>query len=311
MSTARDSPHAAAASSFANRTVIVSGGTGKLGCVISAALAQAGANVVVNDIKAEPTHALVQSLTDQGYGALAVIASATDGDSIVEQTIRRFGRIDAVINPTLGAIPWRPLEELSDDDFRAAFEANTLGPLSLTRAAWPHFKAQKYGRVVNFTSDSILGFPTASTYTMTKGALFGVNKTLALEGAAHGIKVNCVSPIAYHPNMERHIQHFSDDVQEAFKELYVPEANVPMVLALASQGCTASGEVFNTAGWAAGRYVWGVERGKSRLATVNDCLDAMDEITRKGKEVFEPETMVDFTEFQAAYVLGKKYKPQE
>ncbi|KAL9618753.1 MAG: hypothetical protein Q9160_006547 [Pyrenula sp. 1 TL-2023] len=218
MSSARQIFPAAAVDSFANRTVVVSGATGKLGKVISRALVQANANVV------------------DGHSVLAIPGSAVDGDSIIAQTLEKFGRIDAVINPILGPNSWGHLQDLTNDDFRAMFEANTLGPLALTRAVWPHFMKQNYGRVVNFTSDSMLGFPTAAAYTMTKGALFGVNKTLAAEGAAHGIKVNCVSPIAYLPSMEPHIQRFAPEIQTAFREQYLPEANDPMVLALASEG---------------------------------------------------------------------------
>ena len=305
MASTAPNPPDAATNLFANRTVVVSGGTGRLGQVICEALAQAGANVVVNDVKAEAVQSQVDSLRSRHYSALGIVASAVDGDAIISQTIKKFGRVDGVINPTLGAIPWNPLQDLTNDHFRAAFEANTLGPLALTKAAWPHFMAQKYGRVINFTSDSILGFPTAAPYTMTKGALFGVNKTLAMEGAAHDIKVNCVSPIAYHPGLEPHIQRFSPEIQTVFREQYSPAANVPMVLALASEGCTASGEVFNTAGWAVGRYVWGVQRGENELRTVQQCLDKMGELTAK-EEVFEPRSMVDFTEFQGAYVLGKE-----
>ncbi|KAF2234801.1 NAD(P)-binding protein [Viridothelium virens] len=296
----------AAEGSFKNRTVIVSGATGKLGRPICAALAAAGANVVINDVKADAVQELTDSLKSAGHTALlSITLSATSGPEIVAKALEQFGRVDAVINPTLGPIPWKPFEDLTDDDFRAAYENNVLGPISVTKAAWPHFKKQGYGRVVNFTSDSMLGFPTASAYTNTKGALFGMNKTLAMEGAAHGIKVNCVSPIAYHPNMERHILRFSDDVQHAFKTLYQPEANVPMILALVSEGCQASGEVFNTAGWAAGRNVWGNKKGVNGLETVDACLKALGQITEKGGDVFEPHTMVDFTEWQGKYVLNK------
>lgn len=307
-STTQNSP-AAAAGSFANRTVVVSGATGKLGKAISRALAQAGANVVMNDIVTETLQALAKTLAQEGHSVLAIPGSAVDGDTIISQALERFGRIDALINPILGPIPWRHLQDLTNDDFRAMFEANTLGPLALTRAAWPHFMKQNYGRVVNFTSDSMLGLPMSAAYTASKGALFGVNKPLATEGAAHGIKVNCVSPIAYHPCMEPHIQRFAPDIQTAFREQYSPEANVPMVLALASEGCTASGEVFNTAGWAAGRSVWAVQRGENELRTMEQCLDKMVLITARGTELYEPHSTIDFTEFQSAYVLGKEYKP--
>ncbi|KAF2093971.1 NAD(P)-binding protein [Rhizodiscina lignyota] len=294
---------------FTNRTVIVSGGTGKLGRVICRALAEGGANVVVNDINAEATANLVEELVSDGRSAYGITLSAVNGSEIISQTVSKFGRVDAVVNPILGAIPWKHFENLTDDDFRASFEANVLAPISIAKAAWPHFKAQNYGRIVNFTSDGMLGFPTASTYTFSKGALFGVNKTLAMEGAPFNIKVNCVSPIAYAPTMERHIQRFSEDVQELFKTRYKPEGNVPMILALASEGCKISGEVFNTSGWAVGKSVWGVLEGDNQMRTVEECLLKMDQVTTKNtKEVYEPGSMVDFTEFQSNWILGKDSK---
>ena len=292
-------------SSFKNRTVIVSGGTGKLGRVICQALAVASANVVINDINVTAVNELVSELTAAKRDVVGTtLSAATSASQIVALALEKYGRIDAIITPTLGAIPWKPLENLTDDDFRAAFEANVLAPISLIKAAWPHFKEQNFGRVVNFTSDSLLGFPTASTYTLSKGALFGVNKTLAIEGASHNIKVNCVSPIAYVPSMERHIMRFSEEIQEAFKTQYLPEANVPVILALCTEQCEATGQVFNTAGWAAGRNVWGCKAGVKEMRTVEQALEGLKEITGATDEVFEPQTMVDFTEWQSKYVLG-------
>ncbi|KAI9706985.1 MAG: hypothetical protein M1820_004573 [Bogoriella megaspora] len=297
-------PPIAAANSFANRTVLVTGSAGKLGRVICRGFAEAGANVVVNDINAYGVSEIVTQLTAAGHSAYGIICSAsTSAAQIVAQTIKKYGRIDAVVNPTLGPIPWKPLEELSDDDFRTVFEANVLGPISITKAAWPHFQAQKFGRVVNFTSDSMLGFPTASAYTLTKGALFGVNKTLAMEGAPHNIKVNCVSPIAYAASMEPHITRFSSDIQNAFRTIYTPDANVPTIMALCSENCEITGEVFNTAGWAAGRNVWGYKAGVNGLKTMEQALEKLKAITEKTDEVFEPSSMIELSEWQSKYVL--------
>ena len=160
--------------------------------------------------------------------------------------------------------------------------------------------------IVNFTSDSILGMPTASTYTLTKGALFGVNKTLAIEGRPHNININCVSPIAHKPGIERHIQHFSEDAKGLFRTIYTPEGNVPIILALISDQCHVSGEVFNVAGCSVGRTVWGVARGESEMKTVEQCLSKLDDLCQKGqRQIYEPIGMADFVEFQAKYVLGK------
>jgi NAD(P)-dependent dehydrogenase (short-subunit alcohol dehydrogenase family) len=297
---------AAGPQQFKDRTVIVSGAAGKLGRVICKALCDSGANVVANDIEADAVTDLVSSLKSNGASVHGITLSATSGEQIVSETLERFGAVHAVINAVMGPPPWTKFDETTDAAFRDAFESNVLGPLSLARAAWPHFRRQRFGRVVNFTSDSMLGWPTASSYTFSKGALLGVNKTLAMEGAPFNIKCNCVSPIAYLPHMDRHILAFSEDVQEAFRTRYTPEANVPMILALVSEECKASGDVFTTSGWAVGRCVLGYVAGESEMGTVNECLAKVDGLCEKGpREVFEPTSMVDFTEWQAKYVLGK------
>lgn len=299
-------PPAATPGSFAGRTVIVSGGAGCIGKAICLALGHAGANVVVNDINEDAVNDLVSTLKDAGNAAVGVTLSATSGDEIVKRTIEAFGSVHAVVNSTLGTIPWGAFENSTDNQFRDLFEANVLGPLALTRAVWPYFKAQKFGRVVNFTSDSVYGMPGGSTYTMTKGALFGINKSLALEGTPHNIKANCVSPISYRPSQDRFVNTMSEDAQHLFRTRYTAEGNVPMILALVSEACQISGEVFSLAGCTAGRNVYGVARGENEMRTVEECLQKMDALCQKNsREVYESGSMADFTEYQAKYVLGK------
>ena len=176
----QNTPPPARRDQFKDRIIIVAGAAGKLGRVICKALCDSGAHVVANDVNAETLTALVSSLESNGGSIISVALSAANGEQIVSKTIEKFGAVHGIINATLGPIPWSPFQQTTDEGFRDAFESNFLGPISLIRAAWTHFAAQKSGRVVNFTSDSMLGFPTASTYTFSKGALFGVNKTLAM-----------------------------------------------------------------------------------------------------------------------------------
>lgn len=290
-----------------NRTVIVSGAAGKIGRTVCLALGSEGANIVVNDTDAQAVAEIASLLSRMRCQVLELALSANEGTFTVDQAVKKFGTVHAIINATLGPVAWKPVEEVTDEQFHSSFLTNVMAPLSILRAAWPHFKAQKYGRVVNFTSDSILGFPTATDYTMTKGAIFGMNKTLSMEGSAFGITVNCVSPIAFVPNMESHIQGFSREIQHAFRDTYKPSANVPMILMLISEHCSVSGQVFSTAGWSAMRCVWGVQGVAIDLRTADDCLREMDNICDKTKQpVFEPESMIDFTEFQAAYTVRNK-----
>jgi hypothetical protein len=105
--------------------------------------------------------------------------------------------------------------------------------------------------------------------------------------------------------MGGHIQNFSPPVQEAFRTRYKPEANVPMILALVSEDCKVSGEVFTTSGYAVGRCLLGYVEGERDMRNVDECLEKINMLCEKGtREMFEPTSMVDFTEWQAKYVLG-------
>src|ERR1700712_545476 len=133
---------------FSGRTVIVTGGTGKIGLQICRSLAASGANVVISDLRAETVTKLVDELTSQGYSALGIPLPAAEGPQIVAQTLEKYGRVDAIIQPIVAPFQFKPFEEMPDEEFRTTFESDVMGPISVMKAAWPHFKKQKYGRVV-------------------------------------------------------------------------------------------------------------------------------------------------------------------
>jgi NAD(P)-dependent dehydrogenase (short-subunit alcohol dehydrogenase family) len=293
---------------FAGRTVIVTGATGKIGRETCRNLAKSGANVVVSDIRAETVTELVNELTSNGYPALGIPISATQGPEIVAKALEKFGRIDAVIQPIVAPFSFKSFEDMPDEEFRDTFNSDVMGPITVLKAVWPHFKKQKYGRVVNFTSGAIFGMATASTYPVTKGALLGLNKTLAQEGAPFNIKINCISPVGLYA--EPQVAGVSDilkTVNQEFLMAAVPVANVPMVLALASEGCNASGEIFYTSAWGTWRNVVSLTPGFTNLKTIDVCLDKIPEMLKKGyREVFEPVDAQDLGAYQAAYYLAKE-----
>jgi NAD(P)-dependent dehydrogenase (short-subunit alcohol dehydrogenase family) len=300
----------AAPDSFADRTVIVTGGAGKIGRAISRALGPAGANIIVVDINPELVKDFVEELTTSGWKASGITLSATKGPEIISQVIEKHGRVDAIINPIVAPFPWKNFEDQDEQSFRDTLESDVMGPISIVKAAWPHFKKQKYGRVVNFTSGSIAGMPLGTTYTLTKGAIFGVNRTLALEGAPFNITVNCISPIGFGPQPVSAVKDTKKTLDSDFVAACTPESNVPMVVTLASEACTANGEMFYTSGYGSSRTIWGVGKGFNGLRTVDDCLKVLPEMLKKNADLFEPKDPKEFTEYQVAYVLGKEFKPE-
>jgi len=294
---------------FSGRTVIVAGGAGTLGRAISLAFARAGANVVVNDLgcstegegsSTEPAEAVVEEIRQITGGPERVLAcseSVLQADKIIDATISKFGRVDAIIN-AVGMLYYGPFEEQSQSVLEKTFQTNTLGPILLIQRAWALFKKQRYGRVVNFASDSIYGMPNSSAYVMTKGALLGLNKSLALEGAPFGITVNCVGPCAYGRQNERNFADLPPEQRQGFKEAYTPESNVAMILALAHPSNTFTGECFSVGNFRVDRTILGITGGAKNIRTLEDCLEHTKEIYQKGSQIHELSSVVDLLVFK-------------
>lgn len=126
------------------------------------------------------------------------------------------------------------IEENSDDDFLRLFEIHTLASARLARAAWPHMKDARYGRVINTTSDSIWGLPAA--YVTVKAANFGPTRALAVEGAPHGNHVNGVAPTGV-TQMSPPPAAGQDDRDQ----LFPASAVAPTVIALLMRASNANG----------------------------------------------------------------------
>ena len=112
------------------------------------------------------------------------------------------------------------------------------GSFNTTRAAWPHMVEQGYGRIVMTSSSGMFGLPTNLSYATAKAAVVGMTNSLAIAGAAHGIKVNVIAPAA----MTRMAGPGADDAPDATP--MAPALVAPMVAFLAHEDCPVSGEVY-------------------------------------------------------------------
>lgn len=294
--------------SFARRAVIVTGAAGSIGGPLCLALARAGANVVANDLgcsadgkgaSSAPVHDLVARITSQGLSAVADTHDvATEARKIIETAVAAFGRVDAIVN-NAGIIRYGPVEQQHPSTVRSVFEVNALGAFALCHYAWPHMKRQQYGRIVNFTSDSVFGMPNSCAYVMARGAMLGVTRTLAVEGAASGIMVNTVGPSAY----SRMVSDVSEDLPEAqrdwFKATYTGESNVAVIMALASEQNTMTGEIWTCGAHRIGRTILGTSQDIRGVKTVNQCITAMQDLKSASVKWSEPHSIQEFLAFKA------------
>ncbi|MFC5748113.1 SDR family NAD(P)-dependent oxidoreductase [Actinomadura rugatobispora] len=246
---------------FDGRAVVVTGAGRGIGRSHALLLAARGAGVVVADLggdlagggaSPEPADEVVAEIRAAGGTAVACHASVADeagAASIVGAAVEEFGRVDAVVN-NAGIHDPAPFERVSTRRFQTMLDVHLFGTVLVTRAAWPHFVAAGYGRVVNTVSEAMLGgIPELTSYAAAKGAVFGLTRALATEGAAHGIRVNAIAPRAATRMAASHAEELSSLLSISAAEMAAinasmpPELCAPAAAFLAHESCPLSGEV--------------------------------------------------------------------
>jgi 3-oxoacyl-[acyl-carrier protein] reductase len=180
-----------------NKVAIVTGGSKGIGAAIAAALAAAGAAVVVNYASSRAgADAVVAKIAKQGGRAIAVqgdMAKAADVERVFAAAREAFGTPNVLVN-NAGVYAFGPIEDLSEDDYHRQFDTNVLGVLLATREAVKHF-GPAGGSVINISSIASVGqMPNSAVYSATKSAVDAITRVLAIELAAKKIRVNTIAP---------------------------------------------------------------------------------------------------------------------
>lgn len=198
------------------RTTVVTGSGSGLGAAYARSLAAAGAAVVVNDVSAEAAETTVQTITDAGGRAVAVVAPVGTADvaqRLIDTAIAEFGGFDAIVT-NAGILRDRSILKMTDDDFDQVIQVHLRGTFTCARAAYASFKDRGVpGRII------AIGSPTGqrgnfgqTNYAAAKAGIVGMVRTWALEMRRAGVMVNAVIPVAA-TAMTRTVPYFAAAVE--------------------------------------------------------------------------------------------------
>ena len=234
------------------KVVAVTGAGRGVGREIALLAAQHGAAVVVNDPgvggggeggDAGPAQQTADDIIAAGGRAHANLASVTDplgAASIVEDAVRRFGRIDAVVN-NAGILRDTIWHKMSHEDWRAVIDVHLNGCFNVSRAATPYFREQQSGSFIHFTSTSgLIGNIGQANYSAAKLGIVGLSQSIALDMARAGVRSNCIAPFAW-SRMTASIPAVTPEQQERVERLKTMSADkiAPLVVYLASDAASA------------------------------------------------------------------------
>ncbi|SEB60796.1 SDR family NAD(P)-dependent oxidoreductase [Pseudomonas marginalis] len=240
------------------KVIIVTGAGNGVGKGIALEAARQGAKVIVNDLGVSidgsgvsqgPAQLTVDEILAFGGTAAAntnSVAEWNSAQSIIEQALDLYGRIDGVVN-NAGNLRDGIFHKMSEEDFDAVIKVHLKGSFNMSRAAAPHFKEQESGAFVHMTSTSgLIGNFGQANYCSAKMGIVGLSKSIALDMQRFNVRSNCIAPFAF----TRMVGTIPSDTPEGAERLKVNQRMeaakiAPFTCALLTESAKdVSGQIF-------------------------------------------------------------------
>jgi len=269
---------------FDGRVAIVTGAGQGMGREHAIMLASRGARVVVNDIAATRAEETVKAIV--GAGGTAVSDShniVTEAPDLVQTAIENFGRLDIVVN-NAGINAYGRFWEMDSDVWWRVFDTSFRGVVEVARHAMPHLIESGSGRLINISSNGLMGLPNDTSYGAAKAAIWGLGNSLVAEAREVGVQVTTLLPVAWTPMTEDAFGNSNEVIQKLMREHFPADAVAAFVTWLAHQDTTVHGEAFEVGGVGAARTVFtAMPRLKVADPTPEAWADNAANLTRDGE----------------------------
>lgn len=245
--------------SLNGRTAVITGAASGLGFGYARMLGERGANVVVNDITgAAEAAAWLAADGIKATASTADVSQPAGARALIDTARQAYNSVDILINnAAIGR--YTPMSEATVEEYELVRGVSLDASFFVTREAWPIMMAQGYGRVILTTSGiGLVGEASNVSYATAKAGVYGLMRTLALEGEPLGIKVNCIAPIASTPMSRKHV---TEDLAKMMEVEYPVDLVAPAVVVLASEQCPVAGKVLDVAAGRVGSFFVGAVTG--------------------------------------------------
>lgn len=208
--------------SLEGKIALVTGAGSGIGASIAAVFAKAGATVYVADINEAAGASVTQEIIKSGHKAISILCNVADESSVkvaYEKVLATSGRLDVLVNNAgIGFVG--NLLQTAGADMDRMYSVNVRGVFNMSKAFLPGMLARKYGVIINLASiGGMVGVRDRVAYCATKFAVVGITKSMALDHATEGVRINCICPGRVEtPFVSARLKEYPDP-EKAYREM--------------------------------------------------------------------------------------------